>query len=131
MGFFTFVANISDMYDVVSIFQGSYNLYGYETWESNLESFFSYFALTSEQKCHYARMKLVEEPYYWVNDNYKFCRCWSRLQSFFVLGMLHVFFIHIAKSPMLRKSPTTDQLLIYALSFGRAREICSKLGCKD
>jgi len=26
-------------------------------------------------------MKLVEEPYHWVKDNYK-CRCWSRLQSF-------------------------------------------------
>ena len=54
----------NDMYDAVLIFQGSYDLYGYEAWKSNLESFFSYFALTSEYKCHYARMKLVEEPYH-------------------------------------------------------------------
>ena len=51
----------NDMYDVVPIFRGSYDLYGYEVWESNLKSFFSYFALTSEQKCYYARMKLMEE----------------------------------------------------------------------
>ena len=37
----------NDMYDV-PIFLDSYDLYGYEAWESNLESFFSYFALTSE-----------------------------------------------------------------------------------
>ena len=41
------------MYDAVSIFQGSYDLYGYEAWESNVNLFFNYFALTSEQKCYY------------------------------------------------------------------------------
>ena len=82
------------MYDAVPIFQGSYDLYGYEAWESNIESFFSYFALTSEQRCHYARMKLVEEPYRWVHDNYKFCRCRSRLQSFLrTWYALHLFYV--------------------------------------
>ena len=57
-------------------------LYGYEAWEINLESLFSYFALTFDQKCYYVQMKLVEEQYHWVKDDYKFCRCWSRLQSF-------------------------------------------------
>ena len=71
----------NDMYDV-PIFRDSYDLYGYEARKINLKSFFSYFALSSEQKCHYAQMKLVEESYHWVNDNYKFCRCLSQLQSF-------------------------------------------------
>ena len=33
----------NDMYDVVPIFQGSYDLYGYEAWERNLEFFFQLF----------------------------------------------------------------------------------------
>ena len=32
-------------------FRGFYDRYGYEDWESNLETFFDYFSLTSEQKC--------------------------------------------------------------------------------
>ena len=47
------------MYATVLTFQGFYDYYGYEDWESNLETFFNYFAQTFEQKCLYARMKLV------------------------------------------------------------------------
>ena len=47
------------MYVAVPTFQGFFDHYGYENWESNLETFFNYFALTSEQKCLYVRMKLV------------------------------------------------------------------------
>ena len=47
------------MYAAVPKFQGFYDRYGYEDWESNVETFFNYFSLTSEQKCLYARMKLV------------------------------------------------------------------------
>jgi len=72
----------NNIYDAVPIFWGSYDCYCYEVWESNLEFFFSYFVLTSKLKYHYAQMKLVEELYHWVIYNYKFCRYWSRLQSF-------------------------------------------------
>ena len=46
-------------------FRSSDDQYGYEKWESNLEDFFSYFLLTSEQKCHCAQMKFVEKAYCW------------------------------------------------------------------
>ena len=51
-----------DMYAAIPCFQGSDDHYGYEKWESNLEVFFSYFVLTSEQN-HYAQMKLVGKAY--------------------------------------------------------------------
>jgi len=70
------------MYAAVPTFRGFYDRYGYEDWESNLETFFNYFSLTSEQKCLYARMKLVGEPYYWVENNHKLCRYWFLLQDF-------------------------------------------------
>jgi len=31
--------------------------------------------------CRYAWMKLVEEPYHWLDDNYKFCWYWFSLQN--------------------------------------------------
>jgi len=45
------------IYVTVPTFRGFYDRYNYEDWESNLEIFFNYFALTSEQKCLYARLK--------------------------------------------------------------------------
>ena len=51
------------MFAAVPYFRGAYDCYDYEDWESNLEAFFSYFVLTSEQKCHYAQMRLVGEAY--------------------------------------------------------------------
>ena len=52
-----------DMYATLTCFQGFDDQYGYEKWESNLEDFFSYFILTSEQKYRYAQMKLVGIAY--------------------------------------------------------------------
>ena len=54
-----------DMYMAVPHFWGSHNRYGYEEWESHLEEFFSYFFLISEQKYHYAQMRLVGDAYWW------------------------------------------------------------------
>ena len=45
------------IYVAVPTFQGFYDRYDYEDWENNLEIFFNYFALTSEQKYLYARLK--------------------------------------------------------------------------
>ena len=36
------------MFAAVSYFQGAYDRYGYEDWESNLEAFFNYFVLISK-----------------------------------------------------------------------------------
>jgi len=47
-----------DMYATLPCFRGSDDQYGYEKWESNLEDFFSYFILTSKQKCRYAQIKI-------------------------------------------------------------------------
>jgi len=53
------------MYAAIPYFWGSHDRDGYKNWESNLEAFFSYFILTSEQKCRYAQMRLVGEAYWW------------------------------------------------------------------
>ena len=53
-----------DMYVALSYFWSSDNHIGYE-WRSNLEPFFSYFILTSEQKYYYVQMKLVGQAYWW------------------------------------------------------------------
>ena len=52
-----------DMYAALLYFRGSNNHIRYEEWKSNLEAFFNYFILTSEQKYHYAQMKLVGQVY--------------------------------------------------------------------
>ena len=69
------------MFAAVSYFQGAYDRYSYENWESNLEAFLSYFVLTSEQKCHYAQMRLVGESYWWWKDSRTSCQCWFSLQD--------------------------------------------------
>ena len=69
------------MFAVVPYFQYAYDCNGYEDWERNLEAFFSYFDLISNQKCLYAQRKLDEEPYWWWKDNYNFYRCWFVLQD--------------------------------------------------
>ena len=85
----------------------------------------SYFALTSEQKCYYAQVKLVEELYHWVKDNYKFCQYWSHsAKKFLYLVYFTSSFMHLrqtAKGLMLNKSLSlqADQSPISALSFGR------------
>ena len=53
-----------DMYAAVPYFPGSCDNYGYEYWENQLENFFSYFELTTEEKYCYARPRLDEEAYY-------------------------------------------------------------------
>ena len=45
------------MFEAVPLFQGFDDHYGYE-------DFFSYFSLTTEDKCRYARLKLDGEAYY-------------------------------------------------------------------
>ena len=57
------------MYATIPYFQGSDDHHGYEKQEKNLEVFLSYFALNSEQKCHYTQMKLAGEIYWWWKDN--------------------------------------------------------------
>jgi len=52
-----------DIYAALLYFWGSDDRDGYEKWESNLEVFFSYFILTSEQKYHYAQIRLGGEAY--------------------------------------------------------------------
>ena len=54
-----------DMSVAILCFLGSYDRDGFEKWENNLKVFFSYFILTSEQKCRYAQMRLVGEAYWW------------------------------------------------------------------
>ena len=50
-------------------------------WERYLEGFFSYFDLTSNQKCLYTQKKLDEEAYWWWKDSYSSYRCWFVLQD--------------------------------------------------
>ena len=107
------------IYAAVLTFQGFYNRYGYEDWESNLEIFFNYFSLISEQKCLYARMKLVGEPYYWVENNHKFCRYWFLLQDFLRARLLHPFIrLSQCKELNVEQEPRAGQSQIFALSFG-------------
>jgi len=54
-----------NMYAAILNFWGSNDHIGYENWENDLEEFFNYFILTSEQKYHYAQMKLVGQAYWW------------------------------------------------------------------
>jgi len=70
-----------DMYMTFSYFRGSDDQYEYEKWESNLEAFFSYFILTSEQKYCYAHMRLIREAYWWWKNNHSSCRYWFVLQD--------------------------------------------------
>ena len=52
------------MFAAVFYFRGAYDRYGYEDWKRNIEAFFSYFDLTSNQKYFYAQRKLNEEAYW-------------------------------------------------------------------
>jgi len=51
------------MYAAILYFRGSYDHYGYGE-KIILKNSFSYLFLTSEQKCHYAQMKLNGEAYW-------------------------------------------------------------------
>jgi len=87
-----------DMYAAVPYFQGSYNRYRYEYWESQLEDFFSYFELITEEKCRYARrLSLDGEAYYWWKDNHRFCRSWFLLQG--LLRARYVPHLHVVSEP--------------------------------
>jgi len=124
----------NDLYDTVMIFWGSYDLYGYEIWESNLESFFSYFALPSEQKCYYAQIKLVEKPYHCVKDNDKFCRCWSRLHSSHSVCP-HIFYAFeaVCKGPNAEQKPKLENRSNHRYlngASGGLRETCSGQAAK-
>jgi len=63
------------MYATIPYFLGSNDHIGYEKWENDLEEFFSYFILTSEQKYRYAQMKLVGKAYYWGKGSHIDYRC--------------------------------------------------------
>ena len=52
------------MFASVPYFRGASDRYGYEDWKRNFEAFFSYFDLTSNQKCLYAQRKLDEVAYW-------------------------------------------------------------------
>ena len=64
------------MYAAFPCVGGSDDQYVYEKWESNLEDFFTYFILTSEQKCRYAQMELVGKAYCWRKCSHIDYRCW-------------------------------------------------------
>ena len=53
------------MFDAIPFFQVFDDRYGYEAQESDPKDSFSYFFLTTEDKCGYARLKLDGEVYYW------------------------------------------------------------------
>jgi len=53
--------------------------------KSNLEDFFNYFILTSEQKCHYARMKLIGKASCWGKGSHIDDQCWFVLKDLRVL----------------------------------------------
>jgi len=44
--------------------------------KNHLEDFFKYFSLTPARKCHYTRMKLTGENYWWCEDSHSNCRDW-------------------------------------------------------
>ena len=54
-----------NMYAAIPYFRSSKDNIGDEKWENDLKKFFSYFILTSEQKYHYAQMKLIGHAYWW------------------------------------------------------------------
>jgi len=58
----------------------------------NLEVFFSYFVLTSEQKCHYAQMKLIGKAYYWGKGSHIDYRYWFVLKDFRTLYASHILY---------------------------------------
>ena len=72
-----------NMYAVLSYFRDSDDHYGYEKWESNLEGFFRYFVLTSEQKYCYAQMRLVGKASWWWKNIHSSCLCLFVLQDLF------------------------------------------------
>ena len=108
------------MYAVILTFWSFYDRYGYEDLESNLETFFNYFALASEQKCLYARMKLVGEPYYWLENNHKSCRYLFLLQDFLHARYAPPIYSSESdgKEPNVEQEPRASQSLIFTLSFG-------------
>jgi len=119
----------NDMYDV-PIFQVLITFMITKTEKAIFESFFSYFALTSEQRCHYARMKLVEEPYHWINDNYKFCRCWSRLQNFLYTRYAPHLLYADCKESNVEQEPDNRSITDICTELRKALERCNKSGCK-
>jgi len=61
------------MFENVPLFWGFDDRYVYEAWGSDLEYFFSYFSLTTQEKCCYAKPKLDGEVYYWWRNNHRLC----------------------------------------------------------
>ena len=55
-------------------------IFYFRSSHDHLEEFFSYFSLTSEQKCRYVQMRLVGEAYWWWKESHSFYRCWFVLQ---------------------------------------------------
>jgi len=64
-------------------------------------------------------MKLVEEPYHWVKYNYKFCRCWSRLQSFLRTRYAPYLLYADCKEPNVEREPELESISI--------TDICTEL----
>jgi len=81
-----------DMYAALLCFQGSDDQCGYEKWESNLEDIFSYFILTSEQKCRYAQMKLVGKTC-WKKCSHIDYRYWFVLKDLRALYARHLLYL--------------------------------------
>jgi len=63
------------MFTAVLHFLGSNDLYRYEERQNQLEKFFSYFFLTSEQKYRYVQMRIVGKAYWWWEDSHNHIDC--------------------------------------------------------
>ena len=82
------------MYAAIPYFQSSNDHIEYEKWKNDLEEFFSYFILTSEQNYHNAQMKLVGRAYWWWKDSHINDKCWFVLQDHLhTLYALHLLYV--------------------------------------
>jgi len=101
------------MFEAVPLFRGFDNRYGYQTWKSELEYFFSYFSLTTDLSW---MEKLIIGGEIIIN----YIDIGLSCKAFFVLGMLHPF-THLSpiavsrilsKNSGLRSNPITEPFTV-------------------
>jgi len=69
--------------------------------EKMILNFFSYFILTSEQKYHYAQMKLVGQAYCGGKIAISMINIGLSYKIIFVICMLHTFFMYLRQTTMI------------------------------
>jgi len=104
------------MYAVIPYFQDSYDSYGYEYWESQVEDFFSYFELTTEEKCRCARLRLMEKPNIGGMTTISYMNLDFSCKVFFMLGMLCTFIQYLSLSLNKSASPKANKSQIHSIS---------------